>query len=64
MDKELYAKQQAKWTEGGGEKMQDEAREWVEAVLGIKLEGTFQEALKSGVVLCNLANVRRGPRIP
>ena len=44
--------------------MQDEAREWVEAVLGIKLEGTFQEALKSGVVLCNLANVRRGPRIP
>ena len=34
-----------------------EAREWIEAVLtGEKLEGTLQEALKSGVVLCNLLN--------
>ena len=33
-----------------------EAREWIEAVTGEKLEGTLQEALKSGVVLCNLLN--------
>ena len=35
---------------------EEEARLWIEAVLGIQLEGTLQEALKSGVVLCNLAN--------
>ena len=33
-----------------------EAREWIEAVTGTQLEGTLQEALKSGVVLCNLLN--------
>lgn len=33
-----------------------EARAWIEAVLKITLEGTLQEALKSGVVLCALLN--------
>jgi hypothetical protein len=34
-------------------KMEAEARDWLEAVLGEKLEGSFQEALKSGIALCN-----------
>ena len=37
--------------------MEAEARAWIEAVIGEgPLEGTLQEALKSGVVLCNLIN--------
>jgi len=56
MDKELYAKAQAKWSEGGGDRMQEEAKEWIEACLQIKLEDPLQAALKSGVVLCNLVN--------
>ena len=52
LDKELAEKAAAKYDP----EMEAEARSWVEAVLGEKLEGTFQEALKSGVVLCNLVN--------
>ena len=37
--------------------MEAEARAWIEAVIGEgPLEGTLQEALKSGAVLCNLIN--------
>ena len=39
-----------------GEDEEGEAKSWIEAVTGEKLEGTLQEALKSGVVLCNLLN--------
>ena len=35
---------------------EEEARAWIEGVLGEPLEGTTHEALKSGVVLCNLLN--------
>lgn len=34
----------------------EEATAWIGAVLGAPLEGTLHEALKSGVVLCNLVN--------
>lgn len=38
--------------------MEVEVREWVETKLGLSLQGDdLQEALKSGVVLCQLANV-------
>ena len=50
MDKELAEKAAAKWDP----KLDAEAREWIEAVLGEKLSGSTHEALKSGVVLCNL----------
>jgi hypothetical protein len=50
MDKELADKQAAKWDP----KLEAEARAWIEAVLGEKLEGSLHEALKSGIVLCNL----------
>ena len=36
--------------------MEDEARAWIEALTGAPLEGPLMEALKDGVVLCNLAN--------
>ena len=36
--------------------MEKEAREWIEAVIGEPIEGTLQEGLKSGVVLCKLIN--------
>ena len=37
--------------------LEAEARSWMEAVLGESLgDGSFQEVLKSGVHLCNLAN--------
>ena len=52
MDKELADKAAAKFDP----KMEREAREWIEAVTGEALEGTLQEALKSGVVLCALVN--------
>lgn len=57
MDLDLFNKQQAKWTEGGGDALQLEAKEWIEAVLGIQFAtDNMHEELKSGVVLCNLAN--------
>ena len=58
MDKEAAAKTAAKWSHGG-EKMMSDAQSWIEAVLGVKLEGDLQEALKSGVVLCQLVNAIR-----
>ena len=41
----------------GDQEMEAEAKAWIEAVLGEPLpEGSFADALKSGVVLCNLVN--------
>ena len=42
---------------GADPTMVEEAREWIEAVIGCPLEGSLHEALKSGVHLCNLVNV-------
>eukprot|EP00928_Gymnodinium_smaydae_P012837 TRINITY_DN1468_c0_g1_i1.p1 TRINITY_DN1468_c0_g1~~TRINITY_DN1468_c0_g1_i1.p1 ORF type:complete len:424 (+),score=105.35 TRINITY_DN1468_c0_g1_i1:103-1374(+) len=60
IDKELAEKQAAKYDHG----LEDEAAEWIEAVVNqsaeaaekVEVKGRFAEALKSGVVLCNLAN--------
>ena len=62
MDKDAAAKTAAKWSEGGGEQMQADARTWIEAVLGagrnscVMGQCSLQEELKNGVVLCNLVN--------
>lgn len=37
-------------------KMETEARQWIEALTGKQLEGSFHEALKSGVALCETLN--------
>jgi len=52
MDKELAAKAAAK----RDPKKEQEARGWIEALTGMSLDGTLQEALKSGIVLCALAS--------
>jgi len=52
LDKELAAKAAAK----RDPKKEQEARAWIEALTGTSLEGTLQEALKSGIVLCALAS--------
>lgn len=36
--------------------LEADLRSWIESVTGEKLTGTFAEALKSGVTLCNLVN--------
>jgi len=43
---------------GGGSaaEMEAEARDWIGAIVGTPLEGSLQEALKSGTVLCTLVN--------
>ena len=38
------------------QQMETEGREWIEGVLGRTLEGALHEALKTGVVLCEVAN--------
>ena len=53
LDKELADKAAAKFDP----QLEGEAREWIEKVTGKPLEGTTHEALKSGVVLCELLNV-------
>lgn len=35
-----------------GDVLEREAREWIEAIIGLPLEGTFAEALKDGSALC------------
>ena len=57
MNKDLADKAAKKWVEQGGDKMDADARAWIEALTGTKLEGTTQEALKSGNILCELVNV-------
>lgn len=53
MDRELAEKAAAKYDP----KMEAEARKWIEAVTGTPLgEVSLQEALKSGITLCELAN--------
>jgi shikimate kinase len=34
----------------------EECREWMEKVLGQKIKGDFFEAIKDGVLLCEIAN--------
>lgn len=48
LDAELKAKQNAKYDY----QMEAELRAWIQAVTGVRMDGDFQEALKSGVVLC------------
>jgi hypothetical protein len=36
--------------------LEADARNWIESVLEVELEGTLHDNLKSGVVLCNLVN--------
>ena len=51
LDRELAEKQAAKYSP----QMEQEARAWIEAVIGEPLgDGSFQEVLKSGVALCKL----------
>jgi len=52
IDSELAKKAADNYSPG----LEKEAREWMEAVTGEKLTGTFAEVLKSGVVLCTLIN--------
>jgi hypothetical protein len=61
IDKELQAKAAAKW-ESEGKQMEKDAKTWISAVLTTQNQtfecpGTLQEALKDGVVLCNLVNI-------
>merc|ERR1711920_873298 len=61
IDKELKAKANAKW-ESEGKQMETEATEWIAAVLAsagesFECPGTLQEAIKDGVVLCQLVNI-------
>ncbi|XP_038068192.1 calponin-1-like isoform X1 [Patiria miniata] len=35
---------------------EQEAREWIEAVVGEPIQDNFQEGLKDGIILCKLAN--------
>jgi len=52
LDKELADKAAAKYDV----RQEAECRAWIEAVTGDKLEGTLQEALKNGIVLCEVVN--------
>ena len=54
MDLDVAEKTQQKWE--SADKMQQDARAWIEAVLGEQLDRNLHDALKSGVVLCNLVN--------
>lgn len=53
----IYADYQKKRQEKYDVKLEVEVREWIEAVLGRKLEGaTFRESLMDGTVVCELVN--------
>ncbi len=41
-----------------------EIRDWIAAVIGEAVTGDFQEALKSGVILCKLANKIKPNSVP
>ena len=57
INKDLADKAAAKWIEQCGDKMETEARAWIQALTGKPLEGKTQQALKSGIVLCELVNI-------
>ena len=42
-----------------GDRVEREAQEWIEAVVGERFEGSFAESLKDGVILCKLINTIR-----
>ncbi|KAJ3336101.1 hypothetical protein HDU91_001890, partial [Kappamyces sp. JEL0680] len=53
LDKDLKIKQDSKYSI----EREQEARQWIESVVGHALpEGTFQEQLKDGIVLCEVVN--------
>jgi len=56
MDKELAAKKAFRDAHRGLPEMTEQAREWVCTIVGPLGDGTLQQELKSGVVLCNLIN--------
>jgi hypothetical protein len=38
------------------EKKIEDSRKWIESVIGEKIEGDFQKALKDGTILCSKKN--------
>merc|ERR1719191_511709 len=56
MDKELAARKAFRDAHRGLPEMTEQAREWVCTIVGPLGDGTLQQELKSGVVLCNLIN--------
>jgi len=52
LDAELQQKREAQYDS----RLESTAKEWIEHVTGAHLGSDFHEALKSGVVLCNLVN--------
>eukprot|EP00013_Stygamoeba_regulata_P020850 CAMPEP_0177647760 /NCGR_PEP_ID=MMETSP0447-20121125/10471_1 /TAXON_ID=0 /ORGANISM="Stygamoeba regulata, Strain BSH-02190019" /LENGTH=231 /DNA_ID=CAMNT_0019150365 /DNA_START=68 /DNA_END=763 /DNA_ORIENTATION=+ len=57
LDAELAAKRAAGYDQG----LENDLRNWIEAVSGQSIGPNFQEGLKSGVILCNTINkVRAG----
>lgn len=53
LDEDLKTQQAAKYSV----ERENEARQWIEEILKVKLEGTFAEALHDGIHLCNLINI-------
>merc|ERR1719191_475612 len=56
LDKELAAKKVFRDAHRGLPEMTEQAQEWVASIVGPLGDGTLQQELKSGVVLCNLVN--------
>eukprot|EP01133_Synstelium_polycarpum_P015050 gene15050-17808_t len=52
LDADLAAKKKAMYDPA----LENDCRQWIESVTGESINGDFEVALKSGVVLCNLAN--------
>ncbi|KAJ3312941.1 Muscle-specific protein 20 [Boothiomyces sp. JEL0838] len=52
LDSDLKLKRQSKYSP----EREQEAREWIEQVAFVQLEGEFADALKDGVALCKLIN--------
>jgi transgelin len=44
--------------------LEREAQEWIEEITGIQFEGTFQEALMNGIILCKLMNKLKPGSVP
>ena len=60
LDAELAAKKAAK----RDPKAEEDARVWISAVTGKPVEGNLQQALRDGVILCELMNVLRPGSVP
>eukprot|EP01104_Vermistella_antarctica_P000565 TRINITY_DN10718_c0_g1_i1.p1 TRINITY_DN10718_c0_g1~~TRINITY_DN10718_c0_g1_i1.p1 ORF type:complete len:141 (+),score=36.49 TRINITY_DN10718_c0_g1_i1:40-462(+) len=55
LDADLARKREANYDPA----LEAKAKDWVQSVTGETISGDFMEALKNGVVLCNLANKLR-----